>query len=122
MYAQDSFFTLTPGQQLGLLALSGAFAAITLAFAALGLRRLPRGLAVVGAAAVIWAFAWLSPQGYYQYYRLIIDGLPAQWVIGAPPGLRTLGAVLSFQGPGTLSAHSLGALGWTVIIVATIRR
>ncbi|KAJ55495.1 hypothetical protein ACMU_12440 [Actibacterium mucosum KCTC 23349] len=120
MYEQDSFFTLSAPHQFGLLCLSAVFATGMVA-AAWQLKRWPRVVAVPLAVVLVWVFTWISPQGYYQYYRSIIDGLPAQWVVGAPPGLGTLWALLSFRGPDTLSAHSLGVMGWIVIIVATIR-
>ncbi|WP_308917450.1 hypothetical protein [Jannaschia sp. LMIT008] len=112
-FADDSLFTLTLPQIAGLVAVSAAMAgmAACIAFAAGGARRPWRVLAAVLA---FWLFAWLSPQGHYAYYRIVLDDLPAQWVIGAPPGP---GAVLRalFFGNGTLAGIGRGLLGWALI-------
>lgn len=120
VYAQDSFFTLTLTGQVGLAALSGLLAALWLWLTRRLARHQRRLVRLTVALALFWAFLWLSPQIYYTYYRLIIDGLPNQIVIGLPPGpgqmLRTL---LFLQAP-TLSSHSAGLLGWAMLAVAAI--
>ena len=79
-----------------------------------GLPRLSRlGAAYLG----FWLFVWLSPQVYYQYYRLIFDGLPVQWVVGRPE-LGEAMRLLTFTGPANLSAHGQGVLGWAMLCVA----
>ena len=118
MYETDSFFTLGILAQIGLLAVSAAF---TIGMAC-GVRRLSRGRSVV-VRIEIWAvlfylFVWMSPQGYYAYYRLIFDGLPMQWVAGWPASLVETVKLLTFTGPSTISAHSLGAFGWALLILA----
>lgn len=118
MYAGDSFFTLGPGGQTGLVILSLVMASISL-----GLTRLLTFHRNSVLRPFIWAvvyisFIWLSPQGYYTYYRLIIDGLPAQAVIRAPPRPGDLLAYLTFTGDATLSAHATGVLGWLMLAVA----
>lgn len=121
MYDQDSFFTLTALQQFGLLAVSVVFSVIVVALCWLVARRVRRLVAVVWALLLVWLYAWVSPQGYYQYYRLIIDGLPQQNVLRRPPGLWDMVELLGFHGAATLSAHSLGALGWVLLAVAVLR-
>lgn len=118
MYNEDSFHTLSPAGQIGLLIVSLGFA--------LGLvwviRRLSRGRGRLVRfeiwSVVFYLFIWLSPQGYYAYYRMMFDGLPLQWVVGWPTSIWDAIGILTFTGPGTLSAHSLGALGWFALLVA----
>ncbi len=117
MYEGDSFFTLTTGGQVGLAILSLILALIWL----LVEWRFARFLwGFVLAAALFYLFVYLSPQIYYSYYRVIIGGLPAQWVI-SPPSLTHMIDLLSFRAGSTLSAHSQGALGWSLLAVALIR-
>ena len=122
MYDGDSFFTLSLAGRIGLVFVSLAFAV-----AALGLTRLMTFHRAWILRPFIWAvvfisFVWLSPQGYYTYYRLIIDGLPAQSVIQDPPRPAALVAYLTFTGDATLSAHSIGVLGWLMLSVALLPR
>lgn len=121
MYQGDSFFTLTGGQQAGLVILSTGLMALTVITS----RQLGRGTIIyrLGAALLVfYLFVWVSPQVYYQYYRLIIDGLPAQWVIGAPPGLPRIARLLLFQDTPNLSNHAQGLLGWGLLLLALLRR
>ncbi|SHF38021.1 hypothetical protein SAMN05444273_105337 [Litoreibacter ascidiaceicola] len=122
MYESDSFFTLTAPQQIGLVAMSAGLM-LCWGYVAwrLGAKR-PLILRIVIGVAVFASFVWLSPQIYYQYYRVIIDGLPAQWVIGWPPGPRHILRLLSFQADANLSAHSQGLLGWLLLGLAAVRR
>ncbi|MEL6807798.1 MAG: hypothetical protein AAFO97_08455 [Pseudomonadota bacterium] len=122
MYGEDPFFTLTGWGQVGLVLLSMVFA-----LAALGVTRMMTVLRPLLVRPPIWFvlfifFVWASPQGYYAYYRLVFDGLPAQTVLGAPPRPEVLIALLTFQGPATLSAHSVGVLGWAMLVVALLPR
>ena len=122
MYEGDSFFTLGVAGQIGLLIVS-----LLMAAAALGITRLMTFHRPLILRPFIWAvlfisFIWLSPQGYYTYYRLIFDGLPAQSVIQAPPRPEELLAFLTFTGDATLSAHSVGVLGWLMLVVAMLPR
>ena len=117
MYESDSFFTLTGSGQVGLACLS-----LVLAVGMLALTLwLARGRArIMSAFGLFFLFVWLSPQVYYVYYRMIIDGLPQQWVIGAPRWGEAFG-YLTFTGPGSLSAHGQGLLGWLMIGLALFR-
>ncbi|RLJ41403.1 hypothetical protein BCF46_3196 [Litoreibacter meonggei] len=122
MYEGDSFFTLTGPQQAGLLLLSVALACGWIyASWRLSARR-PLVLRLAIGIVLFFGFVWLSPQIYYQYYRLIIDGLPAQFVVGWPLGPLHVVRLLTFQFDANLSAHSQGLLGWALIIVAALRR
>ena len=118
MYAGDSFFTLTVWGQAGLLAVSGLFALAALGLTRVLVRHRPLVTRVPVWAFVFLVFVWASPQGYYTYYRAIIPDLPAQWVIDGLPRPEMLLALLTFRGPATLSAHSLGALGWAMLVAA----
>jgi len=117
MYDGDSFFTLSVWGQVGLACLSVALAAICLLVQWSFARWL---WGFVLAALIFYVFVYVSPQVYYTYYRFIFDGLPAQWVI-SPPGLGEIINLLTFRSGSNLSAHSQGALGWSLIGVALIR-
>ena len=116
-YAQDSFFTLSQFGQIGLALLSAVLAVATLGAA----YRLMRGYRILNRlvlAGVVFAlFVWLSPQIYYTYYRMIIEGLPAQWVIGLPP-LGQMVRYACFTADQSLSAHSQGLLFWALVLLA----
>lgn len=118
-YTGDSFFTLSPSGQAGLMLLSAALAVAMIALA----RRLPgpRPVRTLTALAAFAAFVWLSPQVYYTYYRAIIPGLPAQWVIQTLDPGETI-RLLTFRDGTSLSAHGRGVLGWAMIAAALIRR
>ncbi len=119
MYAEDSFYTLTPSGQVGLAALSFAlFVAVVLLTWRFS-RRVPILLRVPLFLVVFWSFEWLSPQIYYLYYMTQFEGLPWQSVVRTPPGVADLVTLLSFQGDETLSAHSRGILGW-VLLATTV--
>lgn len=120
MYESDSFFTLSAGGQAGLALLSLLLGLAVLWGVWRGTQAAPRGLRVLAALIAFWLFVWVSPQVYYQYYRLIIDGLPAQWVIWPPRWPGEAVRLLTFTGPANLSAHSQGILGWAMICVACI--
>ncbi|MEM7191100.1 MAG: hypothetical protein AAF439_15925 [Pseudomonadota bacterium] len=121
MYDQDSFFDLTTWGQIGLFAISTAlFMAMLLAARAIFYRRaLP--VRVAGALILFWIFVWASPQIYYQYYMVIIDDLPWQWVIKTPGWPTDTISLLFFQGPHNLSAHGKGLLGWSLIALVVFR-
>ena len=117
MYAQDSFFSLTPWGQVGLAVLSAVLFAVVLSAGYFGLRRHKRGVRLIGAITIFWLFLWLSPQVYYQYYSILIPTLPAQWVIKAPFGPGYVTDLMLFRGRETLAAHSQGVLGWCLLLV-----
>jgi hypothetical protein len=115
MYADDSLFTLTPYGRLGLLAVSAVLVLGLMSLAALFMRGRRGAVRLAVAAFLFSIFVWLSPQVYYGYYQVILDGLPSQWVIGSPPALHDLLGLISFTGPATISAHALGALFWVLV-------
>ncbi|MEP2890377.1 hypothetical protein [Tateyamaria sp.] len=120
MYDGDSFYTLTLWGRIGLLAVSVFFALAALALTRLMTLRKPLLVRVPIWAFLFILFVWASPQGYYTYYRMIFDGLPAQSVLGALPPPDQIIALLTFQHQITLSAHSVGILGWAMLVVALL--
>ena len=125
LYQYDSFFTLPPGGQAGLLLLSIALAAVAFWFAERLFRifrRLPRPFEIAGrvgcAIAVVWLFVWLSPQIYYFYYQITFEGLPWQIVIRQFPDSEQILELLTFTGKSTLSDHGKGILAWGLIAYA----
>ena len=115
MYSQDSFFDLTPWGRTGLVAISTVLFLLTFFATRLLLRRQPAWLRPPAALLIFYLFVWVSPQVYYQYYRLIIPDLPLQWVIWPPENPRVALEYLFFQGPQNLSAHAQGLLGWSLL-------
>lgn len=118
MYAEDSFYTLSPLARLGLLAVSAGLSVglVTIALAAMRQRR---GSMRVAIAVMLFSiFVWISPQVYYEYYHLIFTGLPRQWVIWQPPTFYELFSLVTFTGPQTISAHSMGGLFWALICLS----
>ena len=118
MYSEDSLFTLSLPGQIGLIALSVTLAAGLVYALRRSTAQQPLPVRIAIALMVFWGFVWLSPQIYYIYYRLIIDGLPAQWVIGRPPEMSRIAQILLFFEAPTLAAHSQALLGWTMMIAA----
>jgi hypothetical protein len=120
MYRDDSFFTLSGGAQIGLALVSFLLVWVALQLVFSLTRGRPLWLRFILAALLFVAFVWLSPQVYYAYYRALIEGLPAQWVISAPNWDPL--HYLSFTGPRNLSAHGQGLLGWAMLALAVLRR
>lgn len=118
MYEEDSFFTLSGPEQVGLAFLSTVLALLTLFL----IWKLARGhrwwVRLLMGVLVFFLFVWLSPQVYYSYYLMIIDTLPVQIVIQPPPDPLYLGRLLLFIDRANLSHHSQGLLGWAIIAVA----
>lgn len=121
MYADDSLFTLSIAGRWGLVAVSLLLSGSTLAL----LWRLMRGrlifIRVVLALVLFAAFVWLTPQFYYLYYLVLIDGLILQSVIALPPSPNDLIRQLFFQERANLSYHSRGVLGWIMILMALLQ-
>ena len=42
-------------------------------------------LDLLSTMAVLWSGVALAPQVFYQFYRLVFNGLPSQWVIKPLP-------------------------------------
>jgi len=122
MYQQDSFFDLSGWGQVGLACISlSLFLVMVFGTWAL-LRRQRMWVRIIGALFLFWLFVWASPQIYYQYYRVLIEGLPAQWVISPLRYPFRAIELLFAQGPSNLSAHSQGIMGWCLIAVQFIKR
>lgn len=122
MYEFDSFFTLTIWERVGLFAVSLLFAAICLGLVWVLCRGRAWPLRLLIAVVVLWVFVWVSPQGYYAYYRMIFDDLPPRWVIPEIPSLWDMWGHLTFSGRATLSSHTKGILGWILLVTALLRR
>lgn len=118
MYAEDSFFTLSAAGQGGLALMSILLSAGTLLVAVRVMRGWPRFVRVGLALAVFILFVWLSPQLYYQYYRVIFDGLPQQIVVRVWPDLVDTARILTFTHRPTLSFHGQALLGWALILLS----
>ena len=122
MYAEDSFFTLTPLQGAGLLVLTGSLS-ISMLWC---VRRVTKHMKTLGRLlvpiCVFVLFVWLSPQIYYAYYLSIFEGLPVQVVIGRFPDFEDTLRYASFTGPANLSAHGQGLLFWMMLVVCLIPR
>ncbi|MEL6647645.1 MAG: hypothetical protein AAFQ05_08065 [Pseudomonadota bacterium] len=115
MYDQDSFFDLTPLGQLGLACLS-VLLFVAMVYATWRLLRARTGLLKpLGALILFYGFVWVSPQIYFQYFHLLFEFLPDQWVIFPPPDPVDALALLTFSGPHSLSAHGQGVMGWMMI-------
>ena len=122
LYENDSFFTLTLAGRIGLAVLSALLMASVLWIGArsFGKINLANGAMTLAARLILalaffWLFEWLSPQIYYQYYRLIFDGLPQQIVIKMPPLPADIAALLAFNAKQALSHHARAILGWALI-------
>ena len=118
MYDGDSFYTLTFWGQIGLVCVSLLFAALALIMTRVMTWAKPIYLRVPIWVVLFITFVWASPQGYYTYYRMIFDGLPAQSVLGPLPPPQELIGLLTFTQEGSLAAHSVGLLGWAMLAVA----
>lgn len=122
MYDADSFFSLTLYGRVGLILVSATLSVLMIVLTRLFTRGWPWVVRLMLALTFLWFFMWLSPQIYYQYYRTLFDGLPAQWVIGMPPDLGLTLRVITFTGPADLSHHGQGALGLLMVFAALSRQ
>ena len=118
--------TLAPAKGLGLALIAAALCLAILAGAARisGLisrrgggfaARASFDMALKGAGFA--ALHTLSPQLFYAYYRTIIPGLPAQWVIRAPDWPRVTEALL-FAPEARLAEHLAALLFWGLLLQA----
>ena len=123
MYADDSFFTLSLIERLGLVSLAGIMAVICLFVVWRFSRDRPWYLRLLWAAAAFWWFEFLSPQVFYLYYVLIFENLPLRLVWGWPPGPAPMDLIdlLLFQLRDNLSFHGRALLGWLLIVLALLR-
>ena len=122
MYDNDSFYTLTAIQQVGLGTISLLLFSIVVYFCYKAINQKPLAIRIAIAGIIFYLFVWLSPQIYYTYYLMIFDGLPLQIVIKTMPTPQTLFRVLTFQENTSLSDHSKAIMGWILIIIAALKR
>lgn len=57
----------------------------------------------------------VSPQAFYSFYRLIIPGLPQQWVIDGWLNPDRLAQVAQLLPGGSLSDHLAGIMLWAIV-------
>lgn len=126
----DSFHTLFVHERVIVAALATALALIYLRLvdrlARLVLKRvaaraLAAPLAVTAAVAIFIVGFALSPQVFYAYYRLVFEGLPAQWVINPGLTLERLRNALVFPSDGALADQAAALLFWTGVGLAVAR-
>lgn len=120
MYQGDGFFTLGFGAQAGLVVIALALGVLMIVATHQAARAIRlRVWAVVSALALFWGFVWLSPQVFYAYFLLVIDDLPAQWVVGwPPPSGPALTDLILFSGPAMIGDHARGLLFWLMAATA----
>lgn len=116
MYAEDALFTLTNLQITGVLTIATCLGAVFVGLVILIARGAWPMRLFVGSLAAL-AFEWLSPQVFYEYYRVIIPNLPRQSVLGAPDLVGFLN-VISFRDTASLSAHGRGVFYLFLLIVS----
>ena len=121
MYEGDTFFHLTTQGRIGLIVLSIALSALMVWSYWKISSRFTLVVKLLLAFLFLWAFVWLSPQVYYQYYLLLIEGLPAQIVIQKPPSPATVLELASFTAQTSLSNHGKGILFWTLTLAGLIQ-
>ncbi|MEO1314013.1 MAG: hypothetical protein AAFV27_09070 [Pseudomonadota bacterium] len=121
MYDGDSLFTLSVARQTGVVILSAVMAVLTLKLVIRLSHERTLWLRVGAAILGFVLFVTLSPQIYYEYYRLVLDGLPAQWVIRLPDPAWLL-RLVTFQDRVTLSDHGKGLLFWLLVLFAVRSR
>ncbi len=120
MYDGDTFFSLTMTARVGLVLLSAGLAALTAAALIKIGYRLAWPVRPLLAPVFLWLFVWLSPQAFYLYYMVVVDQLPLQNVVQAPPGPGEILRILSFAGEASLAHHAQGLLGWGLIVLACL--
>ena len=122
------FGTLSLGARLGLLALSTALLLVLLWLGALKTRWLIQWrvrwpwaplLDLAAAATLAAAAITLGGQVFYEYYRLVIPGLPAQWVITGEPWWTVTDALPIWR-DGPLGRRISGAAFWAVILAGPV--
>lgn len=113
-FSEDSFFTLSLIERVGLLGVSLLLSALCI----LAVRKVSsiRKVKFVIALAVFFLFVWLSPQIYYLYYIAIFGGLPWQIVIRSIPTIPTLSSLIFFVSADSLAKLSQGVLFWLLMV------
>jgi len=123
-YPNDYLFNLSTGQIVGLTLISGVLAILLflacVTASTMLCQRLrhnaPRWLIILSCtvlALLLCALALaLVPQIHYLYYRLILPGLPAQWVPLGNLSLTRLTQYLLLPADSTTTVHANGATVW----------
>jgi len=131
-YPDDYLFNLSDLQIVGLILITSLFAivlflACTLSsyLLALWLRKnLARWVLIlisIVLALLLCAIALLVvPQLHYQYYRLILSDLPAQWVPLGDLSGATLWQYLLLSADATTTVHAKGATVWVCVCASAL--
>ncbi|MEL6642198.1 MAG: hypothetical protein AAFP98_12975 [Pseudomonadota bacterium] len=125
-YPGDSFWTLGWGGRVGVLAISTIGITLIFLFLAwktriiLRMTRQATGMAwmIIDVVLGLMFFAVVfsaSPQVFYSFYRLIIPGLPQQWVIDGPINIERLGQIVTLAIDGHLADHLAGLAFWAIV-------
>ncbi len=124
----DSLFTLALGPRIGLILLSGALIYglfwLSAAKSQFLYRQAGRRWLLLAAACDLLASgllfllaAVLSPQLYYSYYRLVIPGLPEQWVIGRNSIDVVVAKLTSARATASLADIAVAASFWGLLVM-----
>ncbi len=133
-YEGDSLFTLDPIEIAGVLAISTVLilaffwlstALLVPVFSRLGGSPAGRVILAPPALALVWLLFALahtaSPQIYYTYYRAILEGLPARWVIKGWIDIEAVMMAALLPTDGSLSVHLTGLVFWSMpVLVLTL--
>ena len=119
-YNNDSFSTLTPSQQIGLLILSSVLWGLTLWGTHCLIKNKKMALRLIISGCIFFLFIWLSPQVYYAYYQILWPDLAWQIVIQSPPRITHLLELITFSGRATTSWHARGLVGASLLILAML--
>ena len=131
-YTDDYLFNLEMLEIVGLVAMASMFA--ILLFLACTLlsyeltrcfrKHLSRWITIVFCVAVALLLCALAlavvPQMFYQYFRLIIPGLPLQWVPFGDLSLSTLQKYVLLSADCTTSEHATGVCVWISVCAAAL--
>jgi hypothetical protein len=129
-YAGDSFYTLTPWPRAGLALLSvtliialfwASAAKSAVLYRAGGKLRVPALLMLaadlVASVTLMAGAIWFSPQIYYSYYRLVLPGLPSQWVLSGWASIETLLSQARMLPDASLADHMVGLTFWSLLVM-----
>lgn len=106
--------SLGAGGALATVTLSVALATVLFVLVGLLVEHGGRRAAPVLALATALTFVTLSTQLYYELYRALIPGLPAQWVV-AIPSLAAVADMLAIWREGPLGDRLRGATVWVAV-------
>ena len=71
----------------------------------------------MASASLIAGAVWLSPQIYYSYYRLVLPGLPPQWVLSGWAAIETLLRQVRLSPDANLADQLVGLTFWSLLVM-----